>query len=718
MKPALSCIISLLLLTSLLSAAEPSLVPDTPNTAPDYFCTWTLQGFVCSYSGSNDTADAMTEANLFGKGPNRNWVEMYPDARADLILVLDDTWDIPLAPRDGDGRGHSKRGSLELDNQRFPSYTGTPAERLAKLNRDVRARGWRSVGLWVYSGRPKKTADPLVNDEAYWAERMRWCKEAGIDYWKVDWGYMSEKDVWRLNQWAQRAYPGLWIEHGGGAKVTGERVWLADKIGVWRTYDVNPSAAIPETIRRVAVALRHPRQDKSAAGLINCEDEPYIGAGLGCVYGVMRHPLLGNMPSGQPDKWFKPEFRDLKRRLDEVTRAVRWHRIAHPFGVTNRELIDAVLFKESPKHAGAPARIARGGLPLPIVTVPEGKDAPYVLCSRHPDGEIAVATAARKTKAGEIINPADITLEVGELNRPVGIFGKYGSLTLVTTSPLAGKRILAQDLAGKTPVDITGEVKVDGGRLTIPGPVIQRVGLMAAKPGDISDPGLVLAVQGLTKFIAKSPMKPFPGGQRTLPVGEPGSGLKIVRAIWGPVFGGDDVTARVTAMIKDSGLTVEAYPDVYGSTNPSAYQRLEVEYTCLGQGFIAVALYGERLVIDSKGHYRTERSGRKIVDSFDDPATQAKVTVSKYKEQDGGRLLIIRKLEDLTQVNFATERKSIMVVTGTASVISETEYAVTGFNQNSDMEERVELKTLEDGSIQMKRASLPVPETVTFLKAP
>ena len=57
-------------------------------------------------------------------------------------------------------------------------------------------------------------------------------------------------------------------------------------------------------------------------------------------------------------------------------------------------------------------------------------------------------------------------------------------------------------------MDITGEVKVGDGRLTIPGAVIHRVGLMAARPGDISDPGLVLAVEGLTEFVPKKPMKP------------------------------------------------------------------------------------------------------------------------------------------------------------------------------------------------------------------
>jgi len=74
------------------SAAGPSLIPSTPSTAPDYFCTWNVQGFVSSYADANAQADAMTEANLFGTGPNQNWVEFYPDARGDLFLVLDDTW--------------------------------------------------------------------------------------------------------------------------------------------------------------------------------------------------------------------------------------------------------------------------------------------------------------------------------------------------------------------------------------------------------------------------------------------------------------------------------------------------------------------------------------------------------------------------------------------------------------------------------------------------
>lgn len=600
----------LALLISPLGAAETSLVPDTPSTAPDYFCTWNLQGFLCSYSDPSAQADMMTEANLFGSGPNQNWVEYYPEVRGDLFLVLDDTWDMPL----GGGRSHPMRGSLELDTGRFPSYRGTPAERLIKLNRDVRARGWRGLGLWILSCRSKARRDPRVNDEQYWAERFGWCKRAGIDYWKVDWGKFDEMDLWRLNRWARRAHPDLWIEHGG-FRADGSRIWFADKLGVCRTYDVHPSHAIPVTIARIAGMLRHPRQDHTSAGLINCEDEPYIGAGLGCVYGIMRHPLVGNMPNGKPDRWFQVAARDLKRRLDEVTRAVRWHRIAQPFGVTDREAVDTNLFREKPTGPGVPARVARGGLPLPTVSVPEGMDAPYVLCSRHPDGEIAIATIARRTRQGEKINPADISLEVGELNRPVGVFGKYGSLTLVTTSSLAGKRILAQDLAGKTPVDITAEVKLDGGRLTIPGAVIHRVGLMAAKPGDISDPGLVLVVKGLTAFVPKKPMTPHNFRAvplRPLPVAAAGGPLKVHRAIWGPVYGGKDVTAQVTAMIRDGLLRVDCIPETFGDKNDASriYKRLELDYTCNGKSGVALAVYGDILTIDPSGNYRTDRVNR------------------------------------------------------------------------------------------------------------
>ena len=69
-------------------AAEPSLVPAAPSTAPDYFCTWNVQGFACGYAGPSPQADMMVEAGLFGQGPNQDWLGFYPDVRADLKQEL------------------------------------------------------------------------------------------------------------------------------------------------------------------------------------------------------------------------------------------------------------------------------------------------------------------------------------------------------------------------------------------------------------------------------------------------------------------------------------------------------------------------------------------------------------------------------------------------------------------------------------------------------
>jgi hypothetical protein len=485
---ALSC-------SALLPAAERNLVPSTPSTVPDYFCTWNTQGYVCSYSGPSPQADMMVESSLFGTGPNQNWLGFYPKIRADLTFLLDDAFDFPI----GGGHNDTRRGSIELDDARFSSYSGTPAERLTKLSKDVKARGWRDLGLWICNSRPNMESLP-IDSETYWCERLAWSQAAGIGSWKVDWGIgVPGKPLWKfkLTSKCRAAAPDIWLESGNEGDI-------------YRTYDVQLDQSIPETVRRIAAYLAKP--DPKDRRIINCEDEVYIGTGTGCSFGIMRHPLVDNTPNGKPDRFFGKDFRDIKRQIDEVTRAVRWHRIAHPLPKGDEFKIDETLLTDI-KCQPAPARIARGGLPLPVVSLPDGsKEPPYALCTRHPDGEIAVATIPRnlgENGRAKISFPlADVTIEAGKLDRPVGIFGKYASLTLKSASDLNGKRILAQDLAGDTPVDITAEVKVSGGTLIIPGRVIQRAGTMAASPGDVSDPGLVLVVEGLTVFAPKKPMKP------------------------------------------------------------------------------------------------------------------------------------------------------------------------------------------------------------------
>jgi hypothetical protein len=120
---------------------------------------------------------------------------------------------------------------------------------------------------------------------------------------------------------------------------------------------------------------------------------------------------------------------------------------------------------------------------------------PFVITSRHPNGAVAVATLARVTAAREIRTPlADVAIDVGAGSQPVGIFGYYRSLTLFLSAPLGSRRVWAQDLAGEEAVDITGSVGHEENSIVLSGGLIRQVGLSAASPGDISDPGMVLVL--------------------------------------------------------------------------------------------------------------------------------------------------------------------------------------------------------------------------------
>lgn len=157
-----------------LAKQPPSLVPDKPSTAPDYYCTWNLQGYVCSYgagAGSNDLRLEINEDNLFGEGldykvwgreqpkstltsgnaqrevtwtvPARyqGWLNHYPMLRADLTFVMDDSWDIPRGPGlDGaskrpHGRNYDNEhlATMTVSPDRFPSFKGNSLRRMKRL---------------------------------------------------------------------------------------------------------------------------------------------------------------------------------------------------------------------------------------------------------------------------------------------------------------------------------------------------------------------------------------------------------------------------------------------------------------------------------------------------------------------------------------------------------------------------------------------------------
>ena len=205
-----------------------SLVPDTPSKAPDYFCTWNLQGYLVSHQDTKVTRKAMNEDNLFGKGKYQNWANCYPRIREDLYLVLDDSWDIPKEVND---KPNPYLGTVELNEERFPSFHGTPEERLRQLVTRIKAKGWKGAGGWICAQKADNQRE--TDEKSYWTERIKTADEAGFDYWKVDWGNNARNGKWRkmLTDIGKQYAPRLYIEHACENKF----IEFSD---VFRTYDV------------------------------------------------------------------------------------------------------------------------------------------------------------------------------------------------------------------------------------------------------------------------------------------------------------------------------------------------------------------------------------------------------------------------------------------------------------------------------------------------
>ena len=192
---------------------------------------------------------------------------------------------------------------------------------------------------------------------------------------------------------------------------------------------------------------------------------------------------------------------------------------------------------------GAPARVTRNGLPLPLVAVPESVNAlsasepPFVVATRYPNnGPVSVSTIGRTlANVGWVEPRADVTLLLtaeSANTTTFGVFGYYHSLTIAfpkggTGSTGVGadaetRKVLAQDLAGDHAVDISAKVHWESGtasasakdnanenaaksesddssdvvKLVIPGSVVEEVGLMAkSRADDASSPGLVLVLE-------------------------------------------------------------------------------------------------------------------------------------------------------------------------------------------------------------------------------
>lgn len=262
----------------------------------------------------------MNGGNMFGTRKYQNWLAFYPKIRKDLIFVMDDSWDIPLNVNAADNK---YLGLAEIDQTRFPQFQGTALARMKNMVTAVKARGRKGLGGWLCA--QKSELHRGEGEEHYWISKLQQANNSGFAYWKVDWGKQSHNGTWRemLTRLGKKYARGLVIEHAINELFIG----FSDAC---RTYDVENIIAQPTTIDRISHLLKQKAAD-GAKGIINCEDEPYIAAGTGSAIGVMRHPFDGNLPNGAIDFVFPPAGRNIKKRLDEVVRGVRWHRIAVPF---------------------------------------------------------------------------------------------------------------------------------------------------------------------------------------------------------------------------------------------------------------------------------------------------------------------------------------------------------------------------------------------------
>jgi hypothetical protein len=510
------------------TAAAKNLVPDQPVPTPNYWCTWAAQNYIYGQGAATmDIAEAvansglhaaklMHESRIFG---DRGWINFYPKIRGDVFFLIDNGYQVNVIAND---KFQPNSGiSTELDPAKFPSFPGAPQERLKQLNERIKAAGWRGLGLWLGSGA----------DEAYARERLLWSRYAGVGYWKVDCG----DEGFTLNRIGREVYPELIFEHAlcspnfnegphGRAPSdygTGHRLSCLKHSNVMRIYDCDHPLRFTSALDRVALALKAASTTPDAKGIVNCEDEVYLAAVLGCSMGVFRFPQVGLRPGGDLDV-FMAGPRQLKKRIDEVTRAVLWHRIAPPFSASAAAVsVDDSVFADSWDFRlgdtwdaskigvisqSAPARVSRG------VALPEVKcdgEPPYVMASRHPNGAVAVGTQGRtRPGIGWFIEPADVTLKLDEVPPAIGVFGRFRSLTFTFNQPLpAGTQIWAQDLAGDKATDISARVKIDGQHLLLPGNLIAEVGLSAATPGDVSDPGCVIAIICPPAGAAPTPQK-------------------------------------------------------------------------------------------------------------------------------------------------------------------------------------------------------------------
>lgn len=502
----------------------------------NYYCTWNAQNCArpdavlepsaevfLGADGAKKARDYLDEDSIFGSG---DLAGQFAPVRDQLYFLLDDGWDVPRGTHPVNDAAIESFGSLELARDRFPSFPGTPAQRLRGVNEALKARGWRGAGLWVSA---QACGEGFVSgfwsrekSAEYWRTRLRWSREAGIGYWKIDWGCRQFDPQWRqlLEELKQQEYPQLHMEqcHPAAAPVNnvvlenGRQIsdgrfaswspwpdrWaeILRNAEIFRSYDVLWQFSQVSTLDRIAALMR---ACPSAHTIINCEDEAYIGAVLGCSIGVMRSGLYRPIPVFD----FDPQHN--AQKLHEITRAVKWQAQYPELPICGSALrcseatvqerfcfASGQTWMKEYEHQtitqACPAVITRGMEHLPEIVCADALQ-PLIIASRRGQS-VAAASLPRRDGAAWRIPRAQISLPEA---RHTGLFGEWDCVR-IAIPPEGFSSVRARDLADGAWTDVTRQTVRKGRQLVIPGDLIDRL----CRCDDESAPGLELQLEGVS----------------------------------------------------------------------------------------------------------------------------------------------------------------------------------------------------------------------------
>ena len=522
-----SCVSLFLLSNCIVDKQAPDLVPDERGTAPNYWCTWYWQNYLIEKGKEITNPDPKTvytnsaarenvnQETIFGEEGMAK--VMLPKTRGDYYFVIDHGWQDKRIKK-------NTFFSLIMDTLDFPKYAQLePRDRVKQMNVDIKALGWRSLGLWV-RGNPT---------EAEMRTFVEWSKYAGIEYWKIDGG---DTKFYYATKIKEEIYPELTLEHVTGAgpltplwgevdrefypsayypelnsNKSGKMLEILQNTSVFRTYDAAPLLVTTTTMQRVHDILTLTAGDARYSSILNVQDECNIAAAMGLLVAVKRHPM--NTPRMYKGSDYHLQIsgdRQVGKRLNEMDRFAVWQRIAPPmpagygsYHSSDEFMIDSIVFHENhtwytPTYGkmvrqSAPAVMSRN---ITLPSVKADGEKPFVMASKFQDGVVCIATEGRVKPNKSWFHPrAEITVSELEAGQPIGVFGYYKTLTLEFTDDISKNAgVWAQDLLASEAVDISGRISIKGNTLTIQGDLIDEIGTSCNDEDDISAPGLVLRV--------------------------------------------------------------------------------------------------------------------------------------------------------------------------------------------------------------------------------